>query len=191
MKNELKKRRNPELCKNSPALKVFELGRFASSCELSPSCVRDLMKKHGIPPSPHRKGLSWEQFIQAHLEVIWAADFFTEEVWTCSGLVTYYTLLFIHLGTRRVQFAGCTPQPNACWMQQQARNFSLLIGENARQPSYLIHDRDAAFLPLDQVLRPVGDQGHPDASAITDVQRLRGAVCAGDEGDARPANSAG
>ena len=124
--------------------------------ELSPSCVRDLMKKHGIPPSPNRNGLAWKQFIQAHLEVTWAADFFTEEVWTCYGLATYYTLFFIHLGTRRVRFVDCTPQPEARWMQQQARNFFLLIGEDARQPSYLIHDRDAAFLPLDQVLRPTG-----------------------------------
>ena len=117
--------------------------------EVSPSYVRDLMKKHGMPRSPQREGLSWKQFIQAHLEVTWAADFFTEEVWTCSGLVTYYTLFFIHLGTRRVQFAGCTPQPEARWMQQQARNFSLLVA-NAGQPSYLIHDRDGAFFPLDQ-----------------------------------------
>ncbi|MGA9452241.1 MAG: hypothetical protein WBW41_12955 [Verrucomicrobiia bacterium] len=124
--------------------------------ELSPSCVRDLMKKHGMPPSPHRKGLSWKQFIQAHLKVTWAADFFTEEVWTWSGLVTYYTLFFIHLGTRRVRFAACTPQPEARWMQQQARNFSLRIGESDGQPSYLIHDRDGAFFPLDAVLRPTG-----------------------------------
>jgi transposase InsO family protein len=76
--------------------------------------------------------------------------------WTCDNTPTYYTLFFIHLGTRRVQLAGCTPQPEASWMQQQARNFSLLVAENAVQPSYLIHDRDAAFLPLDQVLRPTG-----------------------------------
>ncbi len=124
--------------------------------EVSPSCVRDLMKRHGLPPSPNRKGMSWKQFIQAHLEVTWAADFFTEEVWTCAGLVTYYTLFFIHLGTRRVQFAGCTPQPEAGWMQQQARNFSLLVAENPVQPSYLIHDRDGAFFPFDQVLRCAG-----------------------------------
>ena len=44
----------------------------------------------------------------------------------------------------------------AIWMQQQARNFSLLVAENRNQPSYLIHDRDGAFFPLDQVLRPAG-----------------------------------
>jgi putative transposase len=124
--------------------------------QISPSCVRDLLKKHGLPPCPQRKGLSWKQFIQSHLDVTWAADFFTEEVWTCSGLMTYYALFFIHLGTRRVRLAGCTPQPDARWMQQQARNFALMIAENTGQPSYLIHDRDGAFIPLDGVLRTEG-----------------------------------
>jgi putative transposase len=123
---------------------------------VSPSWVRDLLKRNGLPPSPRRKGLSWKQFIQSHLDVMWAADFFTEEVWTCSGLVTYYALFFIHLRTRRVSFAGCTPQPECRWMQQQARNFALVIGEDTAQPSYLIHDRDGAFLPLDGVLRSEG-----------------------------------
>jgi putative transposase len=125
---------------------------------ISPSCVRDLLKKHGLPPCPRRKGLSWKQFIQAHLDVTWAADFFTEEVWTCSGLVTYYALIFIHLGTRRVHLAGGTPQPDSPWMQQQARNFTLLTADSGTEPIYLIHDRDGAFLPLDTVLKSAGIQ---------------------------------
>jgi len=123
---------------------------------ISASCVRDLLRKHGLPSSPRRKGLSWKQFIQAHLDVTWAADFFTEEVWTCSGLVTYYALIFIHLGTRRVYFAGCTPQPEARWMQQQARNFAVLVAESGGKPRYLIHDRDGAFQPFDTVLQAAG-----------------------------------
>ena len=38
----------------------------------------------------------------AHLEVLVATDFFTAEVWTWDGLVTYYVLFFIPLGSRRV-----------------------------------------------------------------------------------------
>lgn len=78
-----------------------------------PSHVRDVLRRHGRPPVPHRKGLSWTQFLESHLEVVWATDFFTEEVWTRSGLVTFYVLFFIHLGSRRVWLAGCTPQPHA------------------------------------------------------------------------------
>ena len=39
-------------------------------------------------------------------------DFFTAEVWTLGGLVTYYVLFFIRLGTREVHVAGVTPHPN-------------------------------------------------------------------------------
>ena len=31
-----------------------------------------------------------------------ATDFFTTQVWTQGGLVTYYVVFFIHLATRRV-----------------------------------------------------------------------------------------
>ncbi len=119
-------------------------------------CVRDLLRQHGLPPCPQRTGLSWKQFIQAHLDVTWATDFFTEEVWTCSGLVTYFTLFFIHLRTRRVHLAGATAHPDARWMQQQARNFAVLMAESGNNPVYLIHDRDGAFLPLDAVLQSAG-----------------------------------
>ncbi len=51
----------------------------------SPSYVRDVLRRHGLPPAPNRKGLSWKKFLGSHLEVTWAADFFTEEVWTMGG----------------------------------------------------------------------------------------------------------
>jgi putative transposase len=73
---------------------LAKLGHLAS-----PSYVRDVLKKHGLPPSPHRKGMSWKTFIQSHLDVTWATDFFTEEVWTQAGLITFYVLFFVHLKT--------------------------------------------------------------------------------------------
>jgi putative transposase len=36
-------------------------------------------------------------------------DFFTAEVLTLRGLVTYYVLFFIHLESRRVDIAGIAP----------------------------------------------------------------------------------
>ncbi len=118
-----------------------------------PSHVRDVLRRQGLPPVPNRKGPSWKQFLQAHLEVTWASDFFTEEVWTLGGLVTFYVLFFIHLSTRRVWLAGCTPQAHAAWMAQQARNFSM-VGEDWKLPcGYLVHDGDTSFAALDEVLK--------------------------------------
>ena len=124
--------------------------------KVSPSYVRDVLKRHGLPPVPKRKGVSWKQFIQAHLDVTWAADFFTEEVWTMGGLVTVYVLFFIHLGTRRVQVAGCTPEPKAAWMAQHARNFCMALEDNSLPCRYLIHDGDTSFLAFDPIAQSQG-----------------------------------
>ena len=51
---------------------------------------------------------SWRDFIAAHMNVLAGADFFTVEVLSWRGLVTYYVLFFIHLESRRVNVAGIT-----------------------------------------------------------------------------------
>jgi hypothetical protein len=38
--------------------------------------------------------------------------FFTTEVWTWQGLVTFYTVFMIELASRRVQILGSTPHPD-------------------------------------------------------------------------------
>jgi hypothetical protein len=59
------------------------------------------------------------------MEVLAGTDFFTVEVFTLKGLVTYYVLFFIQLETRRVCLAGITPYPDQQWMEQQARNVTM------------------------------------------------------------------
>jgi transposase InsO family protein len=68
------------------------------------------------------------------------ADFFTTEVWTWQGLVTYYTVFAIDLASRRVQILGSTPHPEALFMQQIVR--TLTMGEAGAVPQVLICDRD-------------------------------------------------
>jgi putative transposase len=48
-------------------------------------------------------------FIRRHKDALWATDFFTTEVWACTGLTTFYVLFFLHLKTRSVILAGITP----------------------------------------------------------------------------------
>jgi len=118
---------------------------------VSHGTVANVLRRNGLPQNPRHGGLSWRQFIHAHMNTAWACDFFTEEVWTRAGLATCYVLFFIHLGTRRVHVANVTTRPNAIWARQQARNFLMHLDEIPENGTHMIHDRDTGLLPMDNV----------------------------------------
>jgi hypothetical protein len=65
---------------------------------LSDQTVGNILRRHGLSPAPKRKQtVSWKDFIRSHRDVLVGMDFFTEEVLTLKGLLTYYVLFFIHL----------------------------------------------------------------------------------------------
>ena len=126
--------------------------------DISDQTVGNILKRRGLPPAPARqKTTTWKEFIRRHMDVLWATDFFTTEVWTMGGLVTYYVLFFIHLETRQVRIAGVTPHPNEPWMMQMARNVTMDTWGFLEPGQYLIHDRDTKFCAaFQQIIDDVG-----------------------------------
>ena len=84
------------------------------------STIARILHAEGISPS-RRRPMTWRTFIQAHWPALVAADFFTTEVWTHSGLPTYYTAFIIELHSRRVRLLGSTPHPNKAFVMQVMR----------------------------------------------------------------------
>jgi putative transposase len=120
---------------------------------ISDQTVGNILKRHGIAPAPERKTTTtWKEFLRTHMAVLVATDFFTAEVWTLGGLVTYYVLFFIHLGSRKVHIAGMTPHSDQRWMMQVARNVTMDEWGFLSPGQYLIHDRDDKFCPAFQRL---------------------------------------
>jgi hypothetical protein len=79
--------------------------------QLSDQTVGNILRRHDIPPAPKRKqATSWKDFIRAHMAVLVATDFFTVEVLTLTGLITYYVLFFIDLESRRVCLVKSMPE---------------------------------------------------------------------------------
>jgi len=114
--------------------------------KVAPTSIANILKRHGIEPAPERmKRTTWNTFLKAHWETFTAADFFTVEVWTFSGLVTFYILFFMELSTRKVYLAGITHSPDGSFMKQVARNLTdcydgFLLGKR-----FLIIDRDKKY----------------------------------------------
>ena len=108
------------------------------------STIRRILKAAGLPPVPQRP-TSWQTFLNAHWGVIAGADFFTTEVWTWQGLVTYYTVFVIDLASRRVRILGSTPHPEALFMQQIVRTLTMADASVAGARRMLICDGDRKF----------------------------------------------
>jgi putative transposase len=118
---------------------------------VSDQTVGNILKRHGLAPAPERKmTTTWQEFIRTHIDVLVATDFFTAEVWTTAGLITYYVLFFIHLASRKVHVAGVTPHPDERWMVQSARNVTMEHWGLLAPGQYLIHDRDGKYCPAFQ-----------------------------------------
>ncbi len=102
--------------------------------ELSHQTVGNILQRHGLLPTPDReRKTSWREFIHTHTEVLAAADFFTAEVWTSAGLITYYVLVFI----KAVTLPRRSPNLNAhCerWIRSvktELLSKMILFGESA------------------------------------------------------------
>jgi transposase InsO family protein len=113
---------------------------------VSPTSIANILKRRGIEPAPERrKRTTWRSFLKAHWKALAAADFFTTEVWTLGGLVTFYVLFFMELSSRKVHIAGITPSPNEVFMTQVARNLTDCDDGFLNRKRFLIIDRDSKY----------------------------------------------
>src|SRR5438046_4177798 len=123
---------------------VWLLGRPRGSKELEILVLRHelaILRRQTSRPkltAPERTRSSWRAFLRAQAANVLACDFLTVET---AFLQRIYVLFFISLATRRIEYVGCTPNPDGRWVTQQARN--LIMPLDGQQPfRFLIHVRD-------------------------------------------------
>jgi putative transposase len=114
--------------------------------QVSDQTVGNILRRHGIAPAPKRSQITtWRDFLATHMNVLAGCDFFTVEVLTWRGLVTYYVLFFLHLESRRVIVAGITRHPDQEWMEQIGRSATQDTWGYLHPSRYVLHDRDPKF----------------------------------------------
>lgn len=116
---------------------LLKLGR-----DVSATAIRNLLRRHGVPTSPHRSRLSWREFLRAQASGIVAADYFTVETWNLKRL---HVLFFMELGRRRIVSFGVTANPDQDWVSQQVRNLSWRIVDLGLAFRFMICDHDKKF----------------------------------------------
>jgi len=110
--------------------------------DVSATLVRNVLRAAGVPPAPQRERQDWRSFLRQHAATTLACDFLSVDTVL---LRRVYVLVFICIGSRRVEYIACTTNPDGRWMLQQARNVLMDLDDHGRRPRFLIHDRDAKF----------------------------------------------
>jgi putative transposase len=114
--------------------------------------VRNVIRRHHLPPTPKRGRSSWRTFLKPYRAQLLVCDFVTIETVT---LQTVDVLFCIELGTCRVHLAGCTSAPDSA--TQQARQLVWEPSDTTQRMRFLIHDRDTKFsASFDQVFEAEG-----------------------------------
>jgi hypothetical protein len=98
------------------------------------------------------------------MNVLTGCDFFTVEVLTWRGLMTYYVLFFIHLESRRVIVAGITRHPDREWMEQIGHSATPYIWGYLHPCRYVLHDSRHQVLWIVSVGIGVGRRENDSAS---------------------------
>ena len=121
---------------------------------VSSSTIRNVLRRHGLDPTPRSSATTWRQFMRQQAAGIIACDFFTVDTVFSQRI---YVLFFIGVGSRRVWLAACSPNPTVDWVVQQVRNLMMDLQEGAELVRFLLRDRDTKFCRgFDAVLRSEG-----------------------------------
>ncbi|MBL8270901.1 MAG: transposase [Steroidobacter sp.] len=114
--------------------------------DVSRGTIANVLGEQGMNPTPERgKRTSWSTFLKAHWYCIAATDFFTVEVLTLRGLVTYYILFVLDLASQEVKIAGVTSRLGEVWMMQMVRKLTDAEEPFLRHTRSLIMDRDTKY----------------------------------------------
>jgi putative transposase len=106
--------------------------------KISRQTVRNILKEHGIEPSPDRTSDSWADFLNRHGETLWGCDFFSVKSVTAKGIHDLYVLVFLCLQTREVFVTESTRHPDSAWVCEQTK-------DREKKPEMILHDRDVKF----------------------------------------------
>lgn len=116
--------------------------------DISPSTVKRILAKHGIPPATTR-GSGWDGPAAAAISDpnTVALDFTTVAIGVGDQPTDHYVLAAIHQASRRVEILGVTDHPDERWMAQVARNLTMADTGflHRTQATQVIMDRDTKF----------------------------------------------
>jgi putative transposase len=127
----------------------------ALAITVAASTMWEILKEHGIAPSPERVHTTWADFLRDQAGALLACDF--SEVRTLTGARLHVFAVIEH-ATRRIHILGATAHPTGQWVTQIGRNLLMDLHEAGTTATFPLRDRDAKFMAFDALLTDAGVQ---------------------------------
>jgi len=131
---------------------LLKLGRVASN--------RWIRRYRWRKPGP-AGSQAWRTFLANHLTGIWSADLLVVQTINHRAISVFFVVS--HERRELIHF-NVTDSPAAAWIWRQV----LEATPWGRQPTHLIHDRDAVYGGSWLPAEPVGDSGGQDTGPVTE-----------------------
>ncbi len=119
--------------------------RKLTSRKVSRQFVVNVLKEHGLDPSPERRESTWTEFVRSHAATLWQCDFFGVRTLTARGWKEYFVLAFINVATRRVVLSEPTLHPHEAWVVDQADRFCDAARDLGLAAGTVTRDNDGKF----------------------------------------------
>ncbi|GAA1908420.1 hypothetical protein GCM10009753_44570 [Streptantibioticus ferralitis] len=114
----------------------------ALGIKVAASTVWEILREHGIRPTPERKGTTWADFLRSQADALLACDLFKARTLTGTRL---YVFAVIEHSTRRIRIPDATAHPTAEWIVQLGRNLLMDLKDASVRARFVIRDRDSKF----------------------------------------------
>jgi putative transposase len=85
--------------------------------DASATLVRNILRAADVPPAPEQDRLEWRPYRRQHAAatLAWRLPHRWHRL-----AAAVYVLVFICIGSRRIEYVACTSNPGGVWMLQQA-----------------------------------------------------------------------
>lgn len=119
---------------------------------VSRTTIRTILREAGIPPAPDRRQRTWADFLKAHADSLWACDLMSTRIVTMRGVRLAFSIVFLHIASRRLYISPCTHRPTRNWVAQETSAWLEILRAAGERPELVIRDNDSKFGPVFEVV---------------------------------------
>ncbi len=125
---------------------VFNLAKEYFGNKISDKRIFDILHEFKFFTEKKKiNSIHWNEFKKKYADVTWAGDFFSVNVFSRIGIITYQVMFFVHLATGEVFIAGASDEATSEWVINMIKSWTDAESPFGSKAKFLIRDCDRRY----------------------------------------------